>query len=317
MSDSVLIDGTEYISSKRAAELCGYAQDYVGQLARSGKIDARRAAGHWYVNPESLKDHTQKAELRIPATRPEVEVRAVDTIVGLDGMEYVSAGRASMISGYHQDYIGQLARASTVKAQQVGNRWYVDLQALLAHKEEKDELLAAVQVASVGLKKESDRESVGDALVAAPPIHYSYLPETTPLLPQLIESKEPLSDWDDNATREDSAVTSIPIRVHRVASARSGPPRRTFDMTGNNLVKSGIVLAAMSAIGGIIIGINTLRLDGSRLVQNAAASLPGVDQSLSGVSSMAQTQSVETSSLRRSAVDMILSIVRDSITYAK
>ena len=34
MSDEMQIEGKPYISSKRASELSGYAQDYIGQLAR-------------------------------------------------------------------------------------------------------------------------------------------------------------------------------------------------------------------------------------------------------------------------------------------
>ena len=42
MTGELFFDGKKYISSKRAAELYGYASDYVTQLCRDGKISAER-----------------------------------------------------------------------------------------------------------------------------------------------------------------------------------------------------------------------------------------------------------------------------------
>lgn len=54
MSSDLQFDGKGYISSRRAAELCGYTQDYVGQLIRNKKIDARRVGRSWFVSEESI-----------------------------------------------------------------------------------------------------------------------------------------------------------------------------------------------------------------------------------------------------------------------
>ena len=134
MTDEVQLEGETYISSKRASEISGYAQDYVGQLARSGKIEARRVAGLWYVHRASLVEHQERADSYVPAPHVESDARTADSIVGLDGNQYVSANRASKLSGYNQDYIGQLARSSAIPAQQIGNRWYVNAESLLDHK---------------------------------------------------------------------------------------------------------------------------------------------------------------------------------------
>jgi len=66
--DELEIGGKIYISSKRASELTGYAKDYVGQLARGGKIDARRVGRAWYVLKNALIDHGS-----IPIKASEVE----------------------------------------------------------------------------------------------------------------------------------------------------------------------------------------------------------------------------------------------------
>lgn len=46
-----------YISSKRAAEITGYAKDYVGQLCREGHVDAKMIGRGWYVYEPSIRAH--------------------------------------------------------------------------------------------------------------------------------------------------------------------------------------------------------------------------------------------------------------------
>ena len=55
--DELSFEGKKFISSKRAAEVTGYAQDYVGQLSRMGKISGRRVGRSWYVDEEELRKH--------------------------------------------------------------------------------------------------------------------------------------------------------------------------------------------------------------------------------------------------------------------
>lgn len=55
--DELVVDGEKYISSKRAARLSGYAKDYIGQLCRAGKIDAKMVGRSWYVKESAIKEH--------------------------------------------------------------------------------------------------------------------------------------------------------------------------------------------------------------------------------------------------------------------
>ncbi|KND50735.1 MAG: hypothetical protein ABA06_04595 [Parcubacteria bacterium C7867-001] len=55
--DELTLDGKIYISSKRAAKITGYAKDYVGQLCREGRIEARLVGRSWYVLEDSIKEH--------------------------------------------------------------------------------------------------------------------------------------------------------------------------------------------------------------------------------------------------------------------
>lgn len=160
MSDEMQIDGENFISSKQAAKQTGYAQDYIGQLSRKSLIDARRIGGLWYVSLDSLEAYKKKADEYKPQPPTRAEVSAEPgTLVFFDGNEYLSALRAAEITGYTQDYVGQLARAGAILSKLIGNRWYVEKESILAHKSEKDGLLAAVQSASVGLLKPSGKSS--------------------------------------------------------------------------------------------------------------------------------------------------------------
>jgi hypothetical protein len=55
--DELVIEDKKYLSSKKAAKLTGYAKDYVGQLCREGKVEARLVGRNWYVLENSIMDH--------------------------------------------------------------------------------------------------------------------------------------------------------------------------------------------------------------------------------------------------------------------
>jgi len=52
--------GKKYITARQAAFKSGYSQDYIGQLCRSGKIDARRVGRAWYVLESGLVAYEQE-----------------------------------------------------------------------------------------------------------------------------------------------------------------------------------------------------------------------------------------------------------------
>jgi hypothetical protein len=69
--DELLIKDQKYISSKRASELTGYAKDYIGQLCREGRVEARLVGRSWYVREAGIKDHRFGNEEQAP-NLPEV-----------------------------------------------------------------------------------------------------------------------------------------------------------------------------------------------------------------------------------------------------
>ena len=161
-------------------------------------------SGHWYVDEKSLQAYQQgitedKKDTEDASTvaheKPQVatEVREEvaehsenpekksvapfgmkvgnvrDDTFTYDGTEYIATSRASALTGYAQDYIGQLAREGDVEARKVGRRWFVAKQTLLAHKKHNDALLAAVQADAAGVTK-PDSEAVPAASAQGVPI---------------------------------------------------------------------------------------------------------------------------------------------------
>lgn len=51
------LNGKQYVKASKAAKDLGYASDYVGQLCRSGTVDAHLVGRTWYVNPDTLGAH--------------------------------------------------------------------------------------------------------------------------------------------------------------------------------------------------------------------------------------------------------------------
>ena len=55
--EKLVLDGKTYVLASKAADSAGYTRDYVGQLARSGKIEAHLVGRSWYVNIDQLGDY--------------------------------------------------------------------------------------------------------------------------------------------------------------------------------------------------------------------------------------------------------------------
>ncbi len=66
--DVVEIGGKQYLPSARAAKLVGYTKDYVGQLARAGKLDAKLVGRGWYITEDSIRAH--KLSVHYELTKP-------------------------------------------------------------------------------------------------------------------------------------------------------------------------------------------------------------------------------------------------------
>lgn len=85
--DEIVIEGKKFISARRAADATGYEQDYIGQLSRMGKINARQIGRVWFVEEQSLLAHKnirakEKREVRGRKAVPPLRFAATSKATG-------------------------------------------------------------------------------------------------------------------------------------------------------------------------------------------------------------------------------------------
>ncbi len=73
MNKDLLLDNRLFVSVSHASKKMGYTADYLGQLCRAGKIEARMIGRTWYVEWESLKNHKKTKLHRIRRTAAEIK----------------------------------------------------------------------------------------------------------------------------------------------------------------------------------------------------------------------------------------------------
>lgn len=67
--DTVMLDGVEYLKASVAAKRFRYTADYIGQLCRGRKIDARLVGRTWFVNVASLEEHKEGRYQNLKSTK--------------------------------------------------------------------------------------------------------------------------------------------------------------------------------------------------------------------------------------------------------
>lgn len=293
MSDVIAIEGKEYFSSRRASEISGYKQDYIGQLARVGSIEAQRIGGLWYVNMDSLESYKKKSENQTPVPPRKQEVDQ-DTLISFEGRDYISSGRASKITGYNADYVSQLARSDKILSKQVGNRWYLDREGLIAHKREKDALLAAVQVESVGLRiNTKETSTLQDLSYAGAGPFLTYTREEKDLIPTLSGPRGALADEEGEETYY------VPIRVSRaepalprvdVSQAGKIVKKNRSRTSGKTLFYGALATGALTIVIVLSFGFSSIKDDSIYALRSfretaaAGASLLGASDILTTIS---------------------------------
>ncbi|MFA5877625.1 MAG: hypothetical protein WC880_04685 [Candidatus Paceibacterota bacterium] len=73
----------------------------------------------------------------------------------ISGKKYISSKRASELTGYAKDYIGQLARGSKVPATRIGRAWYVDEAALILHETAGQNVTSEIDTPKINTENES------------------------------------------------------------------------------------------------------------------------------------------------------------------
>ena|GEM_PF-1248021 len=136
MKDSFILEGKKYISARRASEISEYAPDYIGQLCRAKKLDFQMIGRSWFVTEESLRRHQEEVQVdKANRKRSKIVDGEMDNLNTPTGKNYISTKRASEITGYSADYIGQLCRAKKLDFKIVGRSYFVTEESIRNHQQ--------------------------------------------------------------------------------------------------------------------------------------------------------------------------------------
>ncbi len=122
MKDSFEIDGKIYISSRRAAEMSKYSNDYIGQLCRGGKVSARMIGRTWFVDQESLLEHKKTSEEAFQARCKTASREQQKSFATATASATATSGGAIVIPSYSENVLsGYTSHASNYASKISGN----------------------------------------------------------------------------------------------------------------------------------------------------------------------------------------------------
>jgi hypothetical protein len=108
MRDYFEIEGVRYIPTRRAAEITGYAKDYIGQLSRMGKVNAMLVGRNWFVDEQSIISHQKGTVVDAPETP--VTIRVIH-----DSDESVSTTAATPTQSFVVPSVATVAETEAVQ----------------------------------------------------------------------------------------------------------------------------------------------------------------------------------------------------------
>ena len=259
--DEITLDDKTYVSSKRAAQITGYAKDYVGQLCREGRVQARLVGRNWYVLESSIHDHrfgsaekmadlgkkientantleiSQKITWEsanyshdvtpnpLPLITPQVESH--ETVVAESKIEYIPSNKAESVP---------LSPRVVREMQSAWQDWFTREENILSLADEKEPETQKEQLAEAPYEAQEERFDTEEEIV---PIHRSF-------------AVPAVSKLQDQARREVAARMYEPVAER----ARTFPTRgRVVQRKKSSvLLQASLVLVATAAIIVAVIG---------------------------------------------------------------
>ena len=110
--DTVVLDGVEYITAASAAKKFKYTSDYVGQLCRAKKIDARLVGRAWFVNPTSLVAYKQNVHNEVTSTSTSTDNKDIHKVA----IAIVQKPDKETASKAQRTSVGAVIKSKTFKA---------------------------------------------------------------------------------------------------------------------------------------------------------------------------------------------------------
>lgn len=176
----VTIEGVEYLAASALAKQFRYTTDYIGQLCRAKKVDARLVGRTWYVNPLSLTKHkTARYKKVLPAEKnSEISNEITLSRIEVDPQNFISKHQKPVLTHqphfarridwkplkYETDEVELLPQMSQPKV--VSREIKLDLAestSISVKNNSKDTKLVADELPTVSLKGKLSIESLNDS----------------------------------------------------------------------------------------------------------------------------------------------------------
>lgn len=148
------------------------------------------------------------------------------------GNKYISSKRASKITGYTTDYIGQMCRGEKLDCRLVGRNWYINEKDIVVHKKnfKKEQ--------SINLNNNFNKESLGYRKIDFEPMYYSYDNRDTKLnINKFIQKQEVESASKQKEQDRAYNKDTVPIKIVR----QNKPIKIYQDRTIMPAIKQSIV----------------------------------------------------------------------------
>lgn len=127
--DEITIGDKTYVSSKQAAKITGYAKDYVGQLCREGRVEARLVGRNWYVLDSAIREHR--------FGKPEKEAEEAPVTVTNDRSStwkkpQYEAEIPVLVPDFTREEVSEIGTPAIADMQSAWREWFEDKQTVQA-----------------------------------------------------------------------------------------------------------------------------------------------------------------------------------------
>lgn len=237
-----------YISSKRAAEITGYAKDYVGQLCREGRVEATLVGRSWYVLESSIKEHRfgQEADVSKRESKTESSSTAFDTwekpSYSAEGLPELPAFQGSSVNVLNVTSEPEPLEAPEKPTQSIEEMQSAWKEWFATRNEPLLETEAVIEQREEVLEAEEEPEEVYDPVPATPEIEEVVEIHRTYDVPRRPEPVE------------------VPVNVVDTPSREVDRPRKRRRQRGSSYlaVRALLISAAIGAVAIAVVGAGLL-----------------------------------------------------------
>ncbi len=213
--DELTIGDKVYISSKRAAKITGYAKDYVGQLCREGRVEARLVGRNWYVLEASILEHrfgvgeeAQEGPVETLSHKSEV----VSTTDSWSQPVYEAQVQEPVVPVLLKNPDTESAKRVVSEMQSAWQEWFAAQPAASAPVQDEE---VVVMQEEVDQEPETQEETVHISRVPEPQEYYESTPYTSNQAPEaLYRNEAPLTHETEQYTEEAPASSARPNVLH-------------------------------------------------------------------------------------------------------